>query len=114
MYSTTFVTLLKEDKNNLQIWEELVIKSPDSLLSVIFLASVGISLLVLEGYHYRSYVTRYCCIYTRHCLLTCCNNADCAAALCCNSCKDDCEGFWENPGIPGRDKRPGKTELPAA
>lgn len=47
-------------------------------------------------------------------LHTCCNRADCAAALCCNSCRDDCGGAWENPGIPGRDSRPGKTELPAA
>lgn len=46
-------------------------------------------------------------------LRTCCNKADCAAALCCKSCRDDCEGVWENPGIPGRDRRPGKTELPA-
>lgn len=52
--------------------------------------------------------------YLLHILHTCCNNADWAAALCCNSWREDCGGVWENPGIPGRDRRPGNTELPAA
>lgn len=41
-----------------------------------------------------------------------CSSADCAAALCCNSCKEDCAALWGKPGIPGRDKRPGKTAFP--
>lgn len=41
-----------------------------------------------------------------------CSSADCAAALCCNSCKEDCVALWGKPGIPGRDKRPGKTAFP--